>query len=204
MPNAAILGHLGLFVRRHFLTAKTCAEIRSEMATVARRPAMVRPHGKPGGALDDKTRRTGIASVSTATNALVEDRLRAIQPALEQHFQVQLAGQQGLSFYIYEEGDFFAAHQDADAYDPIAPDWVRKRQVSVSILLNHGLGIADAEAYGGGELIFHGRRTDRIGTGFSIPLEGEEGMFIAFPADWMHEVRPVTSGRRYSIVTWFV
>ena len=29
-------------------------------------------------------------------------------------------------------------------------------------------------------------------------------MFVAFRSDWIHEVKPVTSGRRYSIVTWFI
>jgi predicted 2-oxoglutarate/Fe(II)-dependent dioxygenase YbiX len=77
-------------------------------------------------------------------------------------------------------------------------------------LLNGVNGVNDADSrndvdrYGGGSLVFYGHRGDRVGTGFSIPLEGEEGMFIAFPSDWLHEVKPVTTGRRYAIVTWFL
>ena len=203
MPTATILGHLGLFVRRGFLSAGSCRQIRSEMAAAAREPAMIRPTGAAGGVVDETTRRTGIASVSASTSAIVEDQLRAIQPTLEEHFQVQSAGWQLPQFYIYEEGDFFAAHRDSDATDPVAPDWVKLRQISVSILLNDVRGGPDGESYGGGALIFHGHRGDRIGTGFSLPVETEEGMFVAFRSDWIHEVRPVTSGRRYSIVTWF-
>jgi predicted 2-oxoglutarate/Fe(II)-dependent dioxygenase YbiX len=144
-----------------------------------------------------------VASVSASTTAIVEDQLRAIQPALEEHFRVQSAGWELPQFYIYEEGGFFAAHRDSDAADPVAPDWVRARRVSVSIFLNDVRGGVDVEPYGGGTLVFHGQRGDQPRTGFGIPLESEEGMFVAFRSDWIHEVKPVTSGRRYSIVTWF-
>ena len=202
MPNAAILGHLGLFVRRRFLSAESCWQIRSEMAAAPRVSAMVRPYGQPDVVLDHELRRTGVATVSASAIALVEDKLGAIQPDLDQYFQLPLAGWQDLRFYIYEAGDFFAAHRDGDA-DRLAPGWVKKRRISVSILLNDARSGLDAEPYGGGALVFYGRRSDRNGDWFRIPLEGEEGMFVAFRSDWMHEVQPVTSGRRYSIVTWF-
>jgi SM-20-related protein len=204
MPNATILGHLGLFVRRGFLSTESCRQIRDEMAAVARVPAMIRPAGSADGVLDETTRRTGVASVSASTTAAVEEQLRAIQPALEEHFQLRSAGWQRLQFYIYEAGDFFSAHRDKDAVDPVAPDWVRARQVSVSIFLNDVRGGANGEAYGGGAMVFYGQRGDRVGAGFGITVEGEEGMFVAFRSDWIHEVKPITSGRRYSIVTWFV
>ena len=86
----------------------------------------------------------------------------------------------------------------------MAPDWVKARQLSVSIFLNHAKGSVDGEAHGGGTLVFYGIRGDRSRGGFAIPLESEEGMFVAFRSDWIHEVRPVTSGRRYAIVTWFI
>jgi predicted 2-oxoglutarate/Fe(II)-dependent dioxygenase YbiX len=203
MPNATILGHLGLFVRRGFLSAEVCRQIRREMAGAPRVSAMVRPLGEPGGVLDETTRRTAVASVSASTTAIVEDQLRAIQPALEEYFQVRSAGWQLPQFYIYEEGDFFLAHRDSDAADPVAPDWVKARQLSVSILLNDKRGDLDGEPYGGGTLVFYGRRGDLSGAGFGIPLESEEGMFVAFRSDWIHEVKPVTRGRRYSVVTWY-
>jgi predicted 2-oxoglutarate/Fe(II)-dependent dioxygenase YbiX len=204
MPNATILSHLGLFVRREFLSPESCREIRGEMAAAVREPAMIRPLGQADGVLDEKTRRTGVASVSAATIAMVEDQLRATQPALEEYFKVQPTGWQRLQFYIYERGDFFAAHRDKDDADPVSPDYVRARQLSVSIFLNDARGGLAGEAYGGGALVFYGQRGDRGGAVFRIPLEGEEGMFVAFRSDWLHEVQPVTSGRRYTIVTWFI
>jgi predicted 2-oxoglutarate/Fe(II)-dependent dioxygenase YbiX len=202
MPSTSILTHLGLFVRRGFLDAESCRLIRDEMVSVDKAPALIRPLGQTGGVLDQSGRRTGVAHVSASTIALIEGRLQATMSSLASHFHVQLAGWQRPQFYIYEEGDFFKLHLDRDD-DPIAPDWVRSRQVSVSILLNDERGGVAAEAYRGGTLVFHGHRRDLKGTAFEFPLKGEEGMFIAFPSDWYHEVRPVTSGRRYSIVTWF-
>jgi predicted 2-oxoglutarate/Fe(II)-dependent dioxygenase YbiX len=202
MPTAAILGHLGLFVRRGFLSSESCRQIRSEMAAAARLPAMIRPRGAADGVVDPDTRRTALASVADSTTAIVNEQLRDIKPALEDFFRVQTTEWQRPQFYIYEPGDFFSVHRDSDAYDPVAPDWVKRRQVSVSILLNDARGGADTEPFGGGSLVFHGARGDR-GTGFGIPLESEEGLFVAFRSDWIHEVKPVTSGRRYSIVTWY-
>ena len=197
--SSAIFGQLGLFVRRDFLTAETCRAIRTEMAAAVRAPAMIRPSGEAGGVMDHAARRTGVAEMSAATVAIVEDRLRATQAPLEEHFTVRLGGWQRPRFYVYEEGDFFAPHRDSDAADPAAPDWIKARQVSVSIFLNGSRG--DGESHGGGALVFHGRRGE--GAGFGIPLQSEEGMFVAFRSEWIHEVKPVTRGRRYSIVTWF-
>jgi SM-20-related protein len=203
MQSVAILGHLGLFLRRGFLNAECCRQIRHEMAAAARVPAMVRPRGNAGGVLDQTSRRTGVASMSASTIAMVEDRLRAAQPALEKHFLLRLAGSQAPRFYIYETGDFFLTHQDRDAEDHVAPDWIKARQVSVSIFLNDvGAGL-DAAPLGGGALVFYGRRGDQPSARFGVPVESEEGMFVAFRSDWIHEVKPVTSGRRYSIVTWY-
>jgi len=173
------------------------------MNRAARVPAMIRPAGKADGLVDEQTRRTGIANVAPEIAALVEDQLRTIQPVLEEHFRAQSAGWQRPQLYIYEPGDFFSPHRDSDT-DPVAPDWVRKRQFSVSIFLNDIQGGGDDESYAGGRLVFYGHRGDRPGNGFGIPLESEAGMFVAFPSDWIHEVQPVTSGRRYSVVTWFL
>jgi len=203
MPNVTILGHLGLFVRRGFLSQESCRKIRSEMMAAARVPAMIRPAGETGGVLDQAMRRTGVADVSASTVATVETLLRHTQPALEEHFSVRLASCQPPRFYIYEEGDFFLPHRDRDPDDSVAPDWIKARQLSVSIFLNDARG-RDADFHRGGSLVFYGQRRDPRAPGFGVPVESEAGMFLAFRSDWIHEVKPVTSGRRYSIVTWYV
>jgi predicted 2-oxoglutarate/Fe(II)-dependent dioxygenase YbiX len=202
MPNADIFARLGLFTRRGFLDVEACRRIRQEMSSAALTPALVRPIGEATGTADELARRTGIAEVSAATTTLVQDRLQAIQPALEAHFQVRLTGCQEPQFYIYEQGDFFLPHKDRDT-DPLAPDHVKARQASVSIFLNDQMDGADRQPYRGGALVFYARRGGDGGKNLGLPLESEEGMCVAFRSDWIHEVQPIASGRRYSIVTWF-
>lgn len=201
MPNANIFAGLGLFTRRGFLDAETCRQIRNEMTSAARTPALVRPVGEATGTANELARRTGIAEVSAGTTALVRDRLLAAKPALEQHFQLRLAGCEELQFLIYGEGDFFQPHQDR-GNDPLAPAHIKARLASVSILLNDQAVGSGREPYSGGVLVFYGRPGDG-GATFGIPLQSEEGMCVAFRSDWIHEVRPITWGRRYSVVTWF-
>jgi predicted 2-oxoglutarate/Fe(II)-dependent dioxygenase YbiX len=202
MPNASILAALGLFVRRGFLDPESSRSICREMSSAARTPAILRGSGRPDGILNETVRRTGVAQVSAATTTLIRGRLQAIKPALEAHFHVQLAGYQGPEFYVYDEGDFFLPHKDRST-DPLTADEVKIRQVSVSVFLNDESDGLDRESYRGGALVFYGARGDSDEATFGIPLEGEEGLFVAFRSDWTHEVRPITSGRRYAIVTWF-
>jgi hypothetical protein len=39
---------------------------------------------------------------------------------------------------------------------------------------------------------------------YGVPVIGEAGLLIAFGADMVHAVTPVTHGERYTIVSWFV
>jgi predicted 2-oxoglutarate/Fe(II)-dependent dioxygenase YbiX len=67
-------------------------------------------------------------------------------------------------------------------------------------------GTADDDApagYTGGELTFHGLLNGAEWEKCPFPLTAEPGLLVAFRSDTVHEVRPVTSGRRYTIVSWF-
>lgn len=201
MPNATIFRGLGLFVQRRFLDMELCRSIRCEMASGIRRRAIVRPVGRTLAALDETARRTDEAEVSTTTVGLIRSLLLETKPSLESHFRLSLSGCQRPRFYIYEKGDFFARHADRNT-DQSAPEFIKTRQVSVSIFLNDQAGGLDHQSYAGGALIFHGR-SGRDNSSMGIALDSEEGMCIAFPSDWVHEVQPTVSGRRYSIVSWF-
>jgi SM-20-related protein len=191
-----------VFVRRGFLDPEACRDLRREMASATRARARVRRLGQASGGVDEMLRRTDAVEMSTATASRIESRLLALKPELERHFVVGLTGCQGPQFYIYEEGDFFLPHQDRGS-DEVAPDQYKMRQVSVTVFLNDESGGLDGERYRGGDLVFYGQRAAGGAQAFGLPLESEEGMFVAFRSDWLHEVRPVTNGRRYSLVTWF-
>ena len=100
----------------------------------------------------------------------------------------------GYSLLIYKKGNYFKEHVDILRYAQ-SPDsgWIhasqtKPRQVSMSIQLN--------EDYEGGDFTF-------FGGSFSIPKK--KGSLTLFPSYSLfpHQVREVTSGVRYSIVSWF-
>ena len=61
--------------------------------------------------------------------------------------------------------------------------------------LSFVLQLSDPKDYEGGELQLHlGRMPD--------VMKKEQGTLIAFPSSTLHEVTPVTQGKRYSLVGW--
>jgi predicted 2-oxoglutarate/Fe(II)-dependent dioxygenase YbiX len=87
----------------------------------------------------------------------------------------------GYDLLKYKTGGFYSQHKDSFKDRP--------RAVSCSFALNDG--------YEGGEFAFFGRE---------LVYNLKKGSCIMFPSNFMypHEIMPVTSGTRYSIVTWFI
>lgn len=93
----------------------------------------------------------------------------------------QIEQDSGYELLKYEIGGFYTSHTDSFKDRP--------RAVSCSFALN--------DDYEGGEFSFFARELS-----YKIP----KGAALLFPSNFMypHEVMPVASGTRYSIVTWFV
>lgn len=87
----------------------------------------------------------------------------------------------GYDLLKYETGQFYTTHTDSFKDRP--------RAVSCSFALN--------DDYEGGEFAFFDRE---------LVYNLKKGSCVMFPSNFMypHEIMPVTSGTRYSIVTWFV
>ena len=87
----------------------------------------------------------------------------------------------GYELLRYKEGQFYTTHTDSFK--------ARPRAVSCSFILN--------DDYEGGEFAFFNRE---------LVYKLKKGSCIMFPSNFMypHEIMPVTSGTRYSIVTWFI
>lgn len=87
----------------------------------------------------------------------------------------------GYELLKYDVGGFYTTHTDSFKGGP--------RAVSCSFALN--------DDYEGGEFAFFNRE---------LVYKLKKGSCIMFPSNFMypHEIIPVTSGTRYSIVTWFV
>jgi Rps23 Pro-64 3,4-dihydroxylase Tpa1-like proline 4-hydroxylase len=87
----------------------------------------------------------------------------------------------GYDLLRYNEGQFYIQHTDSFKK--------QQRSVSCSFLLN--------DDYEGGEFAFFDRE---------IMIRGGKGSIVMFPSNFMfpHEIMPVISGTRYSIITWYV
>jgi Rps23 Pro-64 3,4-dihydroxylase Tpa1-like proline 4-hydroxylase len=87
----------------------------------------------------------------------------------------------GYDLLRYETGQFYKQHVDSFKDRP--------RAVSCSFALN--------DDYEGGEFGFFDRE---------LVVKAPKGGVVLFPSNFMypHEILPVTSGTRYSIITWFI
>lgn len=106
---------------------------------------------------------------------------KAISLYGEKYEHCSISHDTGYELLKYETGGFYIEHTDSFTSQP--------RAVSCSICLN--------EDYVGGEFAFFNRE---------MMIRMPKGGVILFPSNFMfpHEVMPVISGTRYSIVTWFI
>jgi len=106
---------------------------------------------------------------------------KAIQEYNKQFARCNIEQDSGYDLLKYEVGGFYTTHIDSFKDRP--------RAVSCSFVLN--------DDYEGGEFAFFNRE---------LIYKLKKGSCIMFPSNFMypHEIMPVTSGTRYSIITWFV
>lgn len=206
MLSIDFLKRFGLFIYEDFLSAEFCSEFLSEARSTDVAPSIVLRKNatqsiKP--TLDENLRKTEQIKVSVETESFVKDSLLAIKPMLEHHFDLVLTGCQKPLFYRYKEGGFFGAHQDR-VNQPDAPDSVKNRRVSVIIFLNKRAEEPTSGSYCGGTLAFYGLIDDPRWQSYGFPFTGEPGMLLAFRSDVWHEVKPVTYGERYTVVSWLI
>ena len=170
------------------------------MQTAAGRPATV-AEGAAGEAVDEAHRRTRLAEVSPESSAGITDLLLAVKAGVAEHFERELSGLQKPQFLVYGVGDFFHSHADTSD-EPTEAAYVRDRVVSALIFVNGETDDQERAGYGGGALAFFGLMDDG-GDAVGLPLTGQAGLLVAFPAELVHGVLPVTRGERCTIATWF-
>lgn len=87
---------------------------------------------------------------------------------------------EGFQFTRYEAGEYYGPHFD------IGPGKLTERKLSLTVQLSA------PDAYTGGELIIYPE----------FVASKDQGSMTVFPSFMCHDVRPVTSGVRYSLVSW--
>ena len=183
-----------VFIAKNFLQSDVCRELRIEAEKCVALPAQVT---KATSRVDVKMRQTSRLSFSAATEDLINNLFRQLKPQLEEYYDVKLYGFEKFQLLLYCAGDFYKRHADRND-KPESPHYIKARRISVVLFLGNEDQADGPDSYTGGTLVVW---DDSLDT--PVRIEGEAGKLIAFPSDLVHEVEPVTSGKRYSIVNWF-
>ena len=186
--------HFNLFLLRNFLDADACANLKAELNESPTTQAPVYIEGTEG-TIHKDIRKTTSLHPSAETFTKVHERLLGQKSALEAHFGLTLKDCEPPQFLRYEEGDFFVRHQDGNTHQ-LDFDHLRIRRISIVVFLNDFSVEPETNCYSGGLLQFYDQES-------TYGLPGEIGLLVAFSADTLHEVSPVTSGERFTIISWF-
>jgi len=104
-------------------------------------------------------------------------------------FGFNLLGFEGIQFTKYSHkngaGDYYQAHKDTRLYPG---GTIRK--------LSFTIQLCDGDSYDGGDVVLYDSFTD------SAALSRALGSISFFPSYTIHEVTPVSTGVRYSLVGW--
>ena len=194
MSEAAPATHFNLFLLPNFLDAETCAKLRAELAESPTTQAPVYIQGTEG-TIHENIRKTTSLHPAQETFDRIHLLLLEQTSALSQHFNDNLTDCEPPQFLRYEKGDFFVRHQDGNPRQTDF-DHLKVRRISIVVFLNDFSDEPQPNCYSGGVLNFYDQTTE-------FGLEGETGLLVAFTSDTFHEVLPVTSGERFTIITWF-
>lgn len=135
-----------------------------------------------------RSSRVGFFNPNDTRTRWVFDRIRQAAVDINRQFwRFDLDFLECIQFTRYDRpNDFYSAHQDL-RYLPI-----EMRKLSISVQLSH-----DTD-YQGSDL-----RLFKYGDQFDCAPRSR-GCIIVFPAYHVHEVTPLQSGARYSLVSWVV
>jgi len=193
MPNSGQTTH-NLFTVRNFLDPQTCASVMGEALSAPTTQAPVYIEGTEG-VIHETVRKTTSLHPSDGTFSEMWNRLFQQKPLLEDHFGQSLADCERPQFLRYEKGDFFVRHQDGNTHQ-LDFDHLRIRRISIVVFLNDFSSEPQDGCFSGGTLNFYDQNE-------TFALQGETGLLVAFTAETFHEVLPVTSGERFTIISWF-
>lgn len=179
---------IDLFVLDDFFDAAEREAVLTELRTSPGAPASV--YGARSN-VEERVRKTTRIAAAPHLEQLILAKLIERKGEVEGHFDVQLSDCEEPQFLRYQTGDFFVAHQDGNT--PTVRQ-AQKRTISVVVF------VSDPADYEGGTLLFHGDYRDPR---FRLTAPAAAGSLVAFRAESTHEVTPVTSGERYTIVSWY-
>jgi len=148
-----------------------------------------------GSHVDETQRRTKSVVVSLQMLSDYQDVFESLCEMIEAEHGDTVTSPSPPSFLRYAEGDYFQPHVD-HSVGTNHPE-MKYRNISCVVFLNEPDG---ESAYTGGSLLLvpfpefgeHG-----------LAIEPRAGRLVLFPSTMVHEVKPVESGERYTLVTWY-
>ena len=145
--------------------------------------------------VQDEVRRATQVDIADDMLAMVEARLDALREPIARFYQLSLQSREGASVLRYETGGFYKPHVDRAH----VPSWplTERRLITLVLFLESSRDAEPSGGFAGGLLRLYPDDGD------PIEITPKQGMVVAFPASMPHEVTPVTSGRRDTIVDWF-
>lgn len=201
-PAEQFFRQIGFFVDEKFLEPGYCERIRAESALNPGQPARVVRRRTGETAVDLDKRRVESSELPVGLRDFVRSRFLHLKPAIEKQFKTTLTDFEEPGLLHYREGDFYRLHRDRSD-DQQAPEFFRRRCIAAIVFLNTQTEEPIVDSYCGGALVFYGVVKGRGWENYGFPFAGRAGTFIAFPAETLHEVQPVTAGKRSTLVTWY-
>jgi predicted 2-oxoglutarate/Fe(II)-dependent dioxygenase YbiX len=183
---------LRLFIEPRLFDPPTCRRIRAAMDAGTPEPSEVLGSDM---ALDEEVRRAAHVDIDAMLLQVIEDRLDAAAPAIGRFYGLRLTEREGTSLLRYPAGGFYKPHRDY-AVNAAWPGAARRR-IAVVVFLASSRDEEPSGLFDGGWL--------RLlpDDGEPLDLRPRQGTLVAFPADTLHEVTVVGSGRRDTLVDWF-
>jgi predicted 2-oxoglutarate/Fe(II)-dependent dioxygenase YbiX len=196
VPRAEFFRNFNLFVLKNFLDRTFCETlIRQIESRSLERSQLTR-------GLDEKVRRSQDTALFDSLGPLVRSKLRELKLDIERHFNLALDDCEHPQFISYGVGDFFSPHLDSST-SPDVPEFIHQRRISIVVFLNDKRNGSAKHEFDGGDLTFYGLMTQPEFVNCPLPVTPESGLLVGFPSNTIHEVRPVVSGRRFSIASWY-
>ena len=123
----------------------------------------------------------------TVLQNLTSATMSCYKSFIEPKYHAEIKNIEPVQFLSYPVGGHYIEHNDSENFENGQWTRIANRDISILFYLN--------DNYTGGELEF---------TTLGLKIKPKTGMMIAFPSykEFAHKVHPVTSGMRYSLVTW--
>ena len=192
MNNFATTPDPPLLIEPAFFDAQTCLHIRYAMDRGVDAAAEVIANQITR---RETVRRARSIDIEDTIRELVETRIDRVRTAIERTLGQPLGEREGTGFLRYHPGGFYRPHRDRGEVAGW-PDAAR-RLATVVIFLNGGTPTSPRRDFDGGDLYLYPDGSS------PLRISPETGLLVAFPAECLHEVGPVTGGTRDAAVDWF-